>query len=133
MPSIVLLHTTNEFETIGQQWRIDQWLPHNGGWYTIGMSVENFKGRIWLEGSLATNPTDNDWFPIWMQLKNPYLQFPVNVKAPTGTNGGDSHTVAYKFQANLLWLRARLDRSYLARPSIGVNPYGVINQIIVSL
>lgn len=134
MSSIILLsNTQGKFELTGEPWRVDQWLPHNGGWFTVSLTVDNFRGRVWLEASLATNPTSTDWFPVWLQSKQPYLDYPLNPQNQSGMMGGESSTSAYRFQANILWLRARLDRSHLMRPSIGLDTLGVIKQITVSV
>jgi hypothetical protein len=134
MTSIILLsNTQGKFEITGDACRVDQWLPHNGGWYTMSITVDNFQGRVWLEASLSTTPQEGDWFPIWLQSKQPFLSYPLNPHQQTGMSGGDSNTTAYRFQANILWIRARLDRSHLTQPSIGLESLGVIKQIIVSI
>jgi hypothetical protein len=133
MTSIVLMNNVSTFEATSDAWRIDQWIPHNGGWFTVSFTVDNFHGNIWLEASLASQTTEQDWFPIWLNTIHPYISFPLNPKIPTGYNGGDSRTVAHKFQGNLLWIRARLERNHLTNHSITGGTYGVIKQIIVSI
>lgn len=133
MSSILLMNNVTSHRATGNAWRVDQWIPHNGGWFTVSFTVDNFRGHIWLEASLATQPMEQDWFPIWLDIKQPYLSFPLNPKAPTGQNGGDSITIANKFQGNILWLRGRLERNHLTNLNITGNEYGVIKKIIVSI
>lgn len=111
--SIIMLGDTNgQFEVTGDMVRGDGYYGFSDGNHTISVHLNNFTGRIWLEGSLAHEPRDNDcsmqfdtesdWFPINLTTCVPYLDF----EQETGS-------YAYTFQGNFVWLRARLDRSHI--------------------
>jgi len=114
--------------------------------HTVVFFLQNFTGRIWIEGSLAAEPTHEDWFPIWLG-SHPYAEFPqipvrsltqAAIGASAGEQIGDTGAFPYNFEANLIWVRARLDRGHIApRPNIesdlydGVtNIYGIIKKIL---
>jgi hypothetical protein len=107
-----------------------------GALQTVAIQVVNFTGRVYIEATLKTNPTDADWFPIQLTESTPYVQYPVNPFAFTGsipTNGDTSCTV-YSFVINAVYLRARMDRTYLNNPflyqSLNVLAhYGIVEKI----
>lgn len=68
-------------------------------------------GRVKIQGTLATNPTDEDWFNVLIDglpFKD-YNEF-------TGVEG-------YTFTANLVFLRAILDRTSLGQTDISTVGY----------
>ena len=111
--SILMLGDTNgQFEVTGNMIRGDGYYGFPDGNHTISIHLQNFTGRIWLEGSLASEPrnddctmqfdTENDWFPISLNVCNPFIQYE-----------RETSSRAYTFQGNFVWLRVRLDRSYI--------------------
>jgi hypothetical protein len=114
MFSVTLLDsTTTEINVIGPKQKGAGFSNTIGCNHTVSISLANFIGRIFIEGSLASDPTDDDWFPIKLRGDLDYVQFPLNPNAPTGANNGDSGVVAYSFSGNYIWLRARVNRDYL--------------------
>lgn len=111
-----MMGSSQEFANLtGPACRADGWYGHRDGLHTVSMQVVNFTGRIYIEASLALEPTDADWFPVFLQLETPYVEFPLNPLKPTGSmeTGGDTLVVGRSFKINALWLRARMDRTYL--------------------
>lgn len=108
----------------GEACKADGWYGHTDGLHTVVIQVVNFTGRIHLEASLALEPGDNDWFPIYLSDETSWLQFPIDPYAPTGDyqSGGDTRTVGHSFKINALWIRARLDRIYLSEFLYEHNP-----------
>lgn len=111
--SILMLGDTDgQFEVTGQKIRGDGYYCFPDGNHTISIHLENFTGRIWLEGTLASQPrtddctmefdTETDWFPIYLTIGNPYLNYEQ-----------ETSSKAYTFQGNFVWLRVRLDRSHI--------------------
>lgn len=104
--------TNGQFEVTGNQIRGDGFYGFPDGNHTISVHLNDFTGRIWLEGSLAHDPrnndcsmqfdTVNDWFPIHLKTCIPYLEFQ-----------RETSSTAYTFKGNFVWLRIRLDRSYI--------------------
>lgn len=115
--TIVMMGNTQEIANLtAEPIKADGWYGHLNGLHTIVAQVVNFKGRIYIEASLELVPTEADWFPIKLTEDTTYIQFPLDPFFPTGDrdNGGDSSTIGVTFKINALWLRARLDRTYLS-------------------
>lgn len=85
----------------------------NGGWHTVAADLLDFTGRIYIEASLVANPTENDWFAVKLVDMLDHVQYPVDPNEPTDTHG-DTGTFGWTFRGNYVWIRARVDRSYLA-------------------
>ena len=111
--SIIMLGDTNsQFEVTGDPIRGDGYFGLTDGNHTISIHLNDFTGRIWLEGSLAGEPrnddcsmqfdTATDWFAINLTTCTPYLEFE-----------RETSSKAYTFQGNFVWLRIRLDRSHI--------------------
>lgn len=86
---------------------------------TIAIHTTNFTGRIWIEGSLKENPTsDLDWFTIPLTEETPYKEYynynPVLVKRKSDY---------INLYGSYVWLRAKLDRSYLEIVNSPFVPY----------
>lgn len=115
-PMTMMKYSQDQANLTGDPVKADGWYGHVDGLHTIVISVVNFTGRIYIEASLSISPRDEDWFPVILDSSLPYLQFPLNPRVPTGeyTSGGDTSTVGFSFRINAIWLRARLDRSYLS-------------------
>lgn len=114
MFSVTLLDsTTTEINVTGTKQKGAGFSNTIGCNHTVSISVANFIGRIYIEGSLASDPTEQDWFPIKLRGNLDYLQFPLNPNAPTGANNGDSGVTAWSFSGNYIWIRARVSRDYL--------------------
>ena len=104
-----------------------------GNNHTVSISMNNFIGRIYIEGSLATNPLESDWFAIPLSYDlSPYLQFPADPYHPTGDQNGDTGINVYNFAGNFIWLRARIDRSYLLPQPIDPELVGTVTQILLN-
>ena len=72
-----------------------------GNNHTISVNINNFVGRIYIEGSLATDPQDYDWFAIPLTSNgDPYQQFPLDPANPTGGQQGDTGVSFYSFAGN---------------------------------
>jgi hypothetical protein len=131
--SVILLpHSNDNASMVGDPAQADGWYGFSDGLHTISLQVANFSGRIYIQASLALEPTEDDWFDIQLGSEYSYLQFPVNPSYPTGFLSGDTTTVALNFYANILWLRAKLDRSYLAITEPYDGSYGVVKSIMMS-
>lgn len=79
----------------------DSYYGYTDGIHTVAVYGRNFTGRIRIQGTLATNPTDDDWFNILLN-GTPYKDY----TDYTGVEG-------FTFTANLVFLRAVMDRSSL--------------------
>lgn len=108
--TVTLLSNTGEnLNVIGEKVNVDYSYGNVNSKYTISISVMNFTGRVFIEGTLETNPQESDWFPIHLNGMIPYIEFP---NAPT-IHSGTTEIQTFQFEGKFSFLRARLDRSYL--------------------
>lgn len=141
MPNtVVMMSNTQEVVSLtGEPCKADGWFGHSEGLHTVVFQVVNFTGRIHIEASLSLNPTEDDWFPIQLTPTTTYIQYPVNPQKPTGNQetGGDTSAVGVTFRVNALWIRARMDRSYLSPALLTADDnalqlLGMINKITLA-
>jgi hypothetical protein len=79
----------------------DSYYGYTDGIHTVAIYGRDFSGRIKIQGTLATQPTEDDWFDILL-AGLPYTDY-INF---TGVEG-------FIFTANLVFLRAVMDRDAL--------------------
>ena len=130
--TVILLPSTGDKTNFkGEAAQADRWYGFSDGLHTISFHVKNFSGRIRIQATLALEPQENDWFDIWLTETTPYLQFPTDPQNPTGSYGGDTRVKALNFKANILWVRAVLDRRYLTDAETTL-VYGTVEKVILS-
>ena len=118
---LMMTNTGPNHNLTGEAIRADSYFGRTDGIHTIQVVVNNFTGSFGMQGTLATEPVEADWFDInlnanWnVSSASPYVDFPVNPLAPTGLNG-DNSTLAFTFVGNFVFLRAILDRSTIPEP-----------------
>ena len=88
----------------GSEAKGDGYYGSGDGVHTVAFYLQNYLGRIHLEGSLATTPTADDWFAIKIGDSTDYVEY------LTQTTVTFANTVI----GNFVWLRARVDRSAVA-------------------
>ena len=105
---VTLLSDTNDQLTVtGQQQKADGFFGFTDGFHTVGFYLNNFVGRLFIQASLAENPTDDDWFNVVLDGEtSEFLQYDNN------TDG----LIVKNFKGNFIWVRARVDRSYINPP-----------------
>ena len=70
----------------------------------LGDSTDDFNGTIKMQGSLATTPTEDDWFDI---------------SGTTMTSDQSTTNVSYNFTGNYVWVRAKTETTNLtSNPSM---------------
>ena len=79
----------------------DSYYGYTDGIHTVAIYGQQLSGRIRIQGTLATQPTEDDWFDVLLSGL-PYKDY-ANF---TGVEG-------FTFTANLVFLRAVLDRDAL--------------------
>ena len=101
--TVTLLSQTGsiELDKVGDAVPGDSYYGFTDGIHTIAIYGQYLSGRVNLQGSLEQNPTDDDWFDILFSGL-PYKDY-TNF---TGVEG-------FTFIANLVYLRASLDRTVL--------------------
>jgi len=133
MFSVTLLgSTTTQINVVGIQQKGAGYSNSIGCNHTVSISVVNFIGRIYIQGSLASQPGPTDWFSIPLVGDTPFVQFPQNPAAPTGSGNGDTGVVAFSFSGNYIWLRAIVDRTYLIPPPTDPYLVGAVRYILLN-
>lgn len=129
MYSILLLDTTSgKINVTGLKQKAAGYNNSIGNSHTVSITLDDFIGRVWIEGSLSADPQEGDWFPIPLGRGVPYLQYPIDPARPTGQTG-DSGTYPYSFVGNYIWVRARVDRTYLVPPPVVPDYVGAVMRI----
>lgn len=132
--------TGQNHNVTGDAIRADGYFGHTDGIHTVQVVVNNFTGSFGIQGTLATEPTESDWFDInlnanWnVNSSDPKVSYPVNPAAPTGQDGDDG-TQAFTFVGNFVYLRAILDRTNIVEGS-DLSPtteLGQIDRVLLSL
>jgi len=137
---IMMTNTGRNHNLVGEAKRADSYYGRTDGIHTVQVVVNNFTGSFGIQGTLATEPTESDWFDInlnanWnVSSATPYITYPVNPIAPTGQDG-DSGTRAFTFVGNFVYLRAILDRSTIVEPSplSQTTELGQIDKVLLSM
>lgn len=109
--NVLLSNMSGKIDYVGDAVKAVAYDSHNTSkrLNTISIHTSNFVGRIWIQGSLKTNPdryNKLDWFNIPLTEETPYLEFN---NAYRGKTIRDSRIVNLK--GSYVWLRAILDRS----------------------
>lgn len=121
---LLLSNTSNQISVVGDKIRADGWYGSKDGLHTIQITTSNFRGRISIQASLATNPTEDDWFYINLSGTQIHLIY----------DCAESSTKAYNFTGNFVWVRAKIDRDnlgYTPTPEQLVN-LGIVTRIILN-
>lgn len=133
MDSVVLLPTTgSQINLTGEKQKGAGYSNWSGTHHTVSVTCTNFVGRIYLEASLATHPAETDWFGIPFNNTLTYVQYPLNPFHPTGSIQGDTGTSSFEFVGNYVWVRARLDRTYLNPQPLDTSTVGSVDEILMN-
>ncbi len=138
----MMTNTGQNHNLTGDKIRADGYFGRTDGIHTVQVVVANFTGSFGLQGTLAIEPVEADWFDINLNVNqnvssaSPNVTFPVNPAEPTNQGGnGDDATLAFTFVGNFVFLRAILDRSNITEPSplAATTELGVISKVLLSM
>lgn len=133
MESTVLLsNTSGKVNVVGEKQKGAGYTNFLGGSHTVAFTLTNFTGRILVEATLASEPTEIDWFGVPLRDNLYYVQFPRDMNHPTGLLGGDTGTWAYTFVGNYVWIRAKVDRDYLTPTPIDDSTVGSVSEALLN-
>ena len=132
--SYTMLTHQSTLSYTGEQIRGDASYGSGDGLHTVSVQLTDFVGRIYIEGTLSSSPTESDWFPIYLTSSGTYVEYPMNSSAPTGDLGrGDTITSGFTFRMNAMYLRARVDRSYLVDTVYSADQHGQVDKILLNV
>lgn len=133
MINLIFSDSSENWNKSGEKYRADGWYGNKDGSHTLSIHVVSFIGRLYVEGSLAEDPTDADWFAIKLPGQDyEYISYPRST--PNTDNGGETSTLGFTFSMNLTWLRIRMDRSYLGItvPPSQYQAYGSVGKVLLN-
>lgn len=138
--SVLLMpFTGDQLNYTSEEVQADGWYGFSDGLHTVSIFTNNFTGRVRIQASLALVPQEGDWFDIWLTPTTPYAEFPLQAHTsndpiilPTPPITGDTLNVALNFRANVLWVRAKMERDYLNLPMPYAGTHGAIKSILMS-
>lgn len=118
----VILTSKPEMSYVGEKFRGDGYYGFNDGLHTVSFHVKQFTGRIYLQATLMDDPTEDDWFNISLMVDQEFLQW-----------GNETETLGVTFIGNFVFLRARVDRSYLVDQNYDVATHGVVDKVVLMI
>lgn len=121
--------TADQFNLTGNKVKAAGYFGASNGQHTVALYINDFTGRIVVEASLANEPSEEDWFPIEFD-GDAFIQYPLDPNNPSGSNG-DTGTFFKNFVGNFVWVRARVDRTYL-QPISGNPDLGSVKKILLN-
>lgn len=111
--TVTLLSQTGslELDKTGEAVPGDSYYGFTDGIHTVAIYGQDLSGRVKIQGTLEQNPTEDDWFDILFSGLpfRDYTNF-------TGVEG-------FTFVANLVYLRASLDRTALGLSNLQTSGY----------
>ena len=137
----MLTNTGTKWNVVGEPIRADAYYGYTDGIHTVQVIFQNFVGGFGIQGTLALDPTPEDWF--WIRLNpngdvnTPFIPFPLEPLEPTGANGGDTGSLATTFIGNFVYLRAVVSRDYIQ--PVDINQlwqnwqWGQVDSVLMSL
>ena len=95
--STYVMITNVTANTTGEKIKADGYYGYADGLHTIAVYTTGFTGKFYLQGTLASEPTEADWFDIYLNNSIAYLDY-------TTSTAVAGHT----FQGNFIYLRAKV-------------------------
>ena len=120
--STVILTNKAEMSYTGDKARGDGFYGYSNGLHTVSFHVNDFTGRIRLQATLLDTPTEADWFNIALATATEYLQI-----------DSSSVTQGATFTGNFVYIRAKIDRTYLVDQTYDTTNHGVVNKIVLMI
>jgi len=100
-------------ETVtGEKFKGDGYYGRSDGLHTLQIDLDGFIGRVEIQGTLAVDPVDSDWFTVELGtgsmsidttglLTEQNITFVEYIESTTNTK-------SYNFTGNYVWLRAKV-------------------------
>ena len=122
--SVLMLGTEQLLDYTGDSVRGDGFYGFSDGIHTVQITVTDYIGRIYIQGTLASDPVEADWFNIKVNGNDDYITYGV------GAGTGVTSTLAYTFQGNMVYLRAKVERSHLG---LIITQVGTLSKILLNI
>jgi hypothetical protein len=115
---IILSSTSYDGSTAtvtGEKFKGDGYYGRADGLHTVAWRLTDFVGTIKMQGSLATDPVDADWFDIELGSTNSSFSIDTTGSASQDNissvvySTATSTNAAYNFTGNFMWVRVVID------------------------
>ena len=128
---IVLEGTNSNMNQYSTKVHGDSYYGYTDGMHTLQVVYNQFVGRLRIQCTLITDPTESDWFDIIPSNtsgrrfnESGYIQFNANDPA----DGSE----AYTFQGNFAWVRVYMDREHVGDGATYDTSYGSVSRVVLS-
>ena len=100
-------------ETVtGEKYKGDGYYGRSDGFHTIQVNLNNFIGRIEIQGTLAIDPTEDDWFTVELGTGVQTIDTTGSISEQNITFveylTNTSNSKSYNFIGNLVWVRTKI-------------------------
>ena len=97
---IILSATTHPGDStvetvVGEKYKGDGYYGRSDGLHTVQINVTGVSGTVKIQGTLATDPVDSDWFDV-------------DGTTYDSTTAGKEGAFVYNFTGNFVWVRAHV-------------------------
>mgnify|MGYP003670284254 CR=1 FL=1 len=94
----------------GTKYRGDGYYGRSDGFHTVQVDLAGFIGKVAMQGTLATNPVEADWFTVELGTGNSSVDTTGLITAQNITSveytSATTNTKNYNFTGNYVWVRA---------------------------
>tara|TARA_B100002049_G_C16042248_1_gene359519 strand:+ start:110 stop:487 length:378 start_codon:yes stop_codon:yes gene_type:complete len=118
----VLGSTGTQFNVTSDKVRGDSFYGFTDGLHTIAFYLSGFIGKIYVEGTLASDPTATDWFIINLD----------GATAELTSSSATTATIARTFEGNFVYLRVRIDRDHISPANNDSMQNGQLTQVFLN-
>jgi hypothetical protein len=102
-------------ETVtGEKFKGDGYYGRSDGFHTVQVNLTGFIGRIEIQGTLAINPSDDDWFTVSLggsitsTVDTTGLVSSSTTTVVINYSQNETSVKTYNFTGNYVWLRAKV-------------------------
>jgi len=110
-----------ELSYVGEAIKVESYRANISNLYTLSISVSQFTGRVFVEGSMNGGALSSDWFPIKLSSDSNFVAF-----------SETTITIGINFQGVIPYLRASINRDYLNAQTYNTEFHGFLNKITVN-
>ena len=95
----------------GEKFKGDGYYGRSDGLHTLQIDLNGFLGNIELQGTLAINPTADDYFPIALgsgQTIDTTGKLVMSTSTKLEYTANETSSKSYNFTGNFVWVRAKI-------------------------
>jgi len=95
----------------GEKYKGDGYYGRSDGLHTVQIDVNSFLGNIEMQGTLAVNPTEDDWFTVRLGSGQTIDTTGKIVSATTTKleyTANETSSKTYNFTGNYVWIRTQI-------------------------